>query len=153
MKGIPAYLEIKKKLLKEIEEKPVNTPICSERELSFMHKSSRMTVRRAIGELVDEGILYRDKNRGTFVADRKLNRKNTATEDLQNRETSDYRIIYYSVKDADRQIAPFLGIGTQNLCCGSFGSMKPMESQRRGRTLFQLALFPESGKNRSDESA
>lgn len=115
MKGIPVYLEIKKKLLKEIEEKPVNTPICSERELSFMHKSSRMTVRRAIDELVDEGILYRDKNRGTFVADRKLNWKNTATEDLQNRETSDYRIIYYSVKDADRQIAPFLGIGTQDL--------------------------------------
>ena len=73
-----------------------------------------MTVRRAIDELVDEGILYRDKNRGTFVADRKLNRKNTAAEGLQNREKSDYRIIYYSVKDAEKQIAPFLGISPRD---------------------------------------
>lgn len=114
MKGIPVYLEIKKKILKEIGEKPVNTPICSERELSFKYQSSRMTVRRAIDELVDEGILYRDKNRGTFVADRKLNRKNTAAEALQKREETDYRMIYYSVKDADKQIAPFLGIGTND---------------------------------------
>lgn len=114
MKGLPVYLEIKQRIINEIADKPVNAPICSERELSFKYQSSRMTVRRAIDELVDEGILYRDKNRGTFVADRKLNKKNTSTESLQSRDGRDYRMIYYSVKDADKKIAPCLGIGTED---------------------------------------
>lgn len=110
MSSAPVYLKIKQRLLRSIEAMPVNAPIASERELAFKYQSSRMTVRRAIDELVDEGVLYRDKNRGTFVADRKLLKKNTSTEALQNKEESDYRIIYYSVKTADKQMAPYLGI-------------------------------------------
>lgn len=71
----PLYLEIKQWLIKEIENTPINSPIPSERELSKMFHASRMTVRNAVNELVAEGFLYRNKNKGTFVADRSLLKK------------------------------------------------------------------------------
>ena len=115
MSNAPVYFKIKQRVLQEIKEKPVNSPISSERELAFRYHSSRMTVRRAIDELVDEGILYRDKNRGTFVADQKLIKKNTSTEGLQKTVRTEYKMIYYSVKAVDQEIAPHLGIGPDDL--------------------------------------
>ena len=67
-----------------------------------------MTVRKAIDELVEEGFLYRDKNKGTFVADRKLLKRNTAAEMLQE-EISEFIVMYFNVKDA-ADIAPILEI-------------------------------------------
>lgn len=107
----PIYPQIKKMLLEGIEDKPVNSPIPSERELAAGFKTSRMTVRNAVNELVSEGYLYRDKNRGTFVADRNLHKKNTATQTFNALENRDFKIIYMSVKDADQEIAPLLRIG------------------------------------------
>lgn len=94
----PLYVEIKKQIMKEIEDKMVNSPIPSERELSILFQASRMTVRKAINELVDEGVLYRNKNRGTFVSDRSLLKKNTAQETLKSCKTKDYRLIYFNIK-------------------------------------------------------
>lgn len=109
--GAPIYLKIKEELLEEIQNTPVNTPITSERELASRYGASRMTVRNAINELVEEGILYRDKNKGTFVADQKLVKKNTSAEMLNKEEVEDYdsTVIYFSTRDAD-EIAPYLEI-------------------------------------------
>lgn len=115
MSNVPVYLKIKQQILQEIKDKPVNTPISSERELAFRYASSRMTVRRAIDELVDEGVLYRDKNRGTFVADQKLVKKNTSVAGLHYDKEAAYKIIYYSVKTADQEISPHLGIRPEDL--------------------------------------
>ncbi len=71
----PLYLEIKQWLMKEIENAPINSPIPSERELSKIFHTSRMTVRNAVNELVAEGFLYRNKTKGTFVADKSLLKK------------------------------------------------------------------------------
>lgn len=49
-----------------------NTPIPSERDLSSIYGLSRMTVRRAIDQLVTEGLLYRVNGKGTFVSDAKV---------------------------------------------------------------------------------
>jgi GntR family transcriptional regulator len=48
-------------------EWPAEQPIPSERDLSGRYGVSRMTVRQAILELVDEGLFYREQGRGTFV--------------------------------------------------------------------------------------
>lgn len=106
----PIYLKIKEEILEEIRETPVNTSITSERELASRYKASRMTVRNAVNELVEEGFLYRDKNKGTFVADQKLIKRNTSTEAFEKHESDDYAIIYFSVKDADKEVAPHLEI-------------------------------------------
>ena len=59
----PIYLKIKERLMEDIRDKSVSTPIDSERELAVKFDVSRMTVRRAVNELVAEGYLYRNKNR------------------------------------------------------------------------------------------
>mgnify|MGYP002228045402 CR=1 FL=1 len=57
----PIYLKIKERLMEDIRDKSVSTPIDSERELAVKFDVSRMTVRRAVNELVAEGYLYRNK--------------------------------------------------------------------------------------------
>jgi GntR family transcriptional regulator len=49
-----------------------NTPIPSERELGSIYGLSRMTVRRAIDQLVTDGSLYRANGKGTFVSEAKV---------------------------------------------------------------------------------
>ena len=104
----PIYRKIKDLIMQEIEDKAANSPIDSERDMAVRFDASRMTVRKAIDELVEEGFLYRDKNKGTFVADRKLLKKNTAAEMLQE-EISEFIVMYFNVKDA-ADIAPILEI-------------------------------------------
>ena len=104
----PIYRKIKDLIMQEIEDKAANSPIDSERDMAVRFDASRMTVRKAIDELVEEGFLYRDKNKGTFVADRKLLKRNTAAEMLQE-EISEFIVMYFNVKDA-ADIAPILEI-------------------------------------------
>ena len=93
----PIYRKIKDLIMQEIEDKAANSPIDSERDMAVRFDASRMTVRKAIDELVDEGFLYRDKNKGTFVADRKLLKKNTAAEMLQE-EISEFIVMYFNIR-------------------------------------------------------
>ncbi|ATD53909.1 GntR family transcriptional regulator [Clostridium chauvoei] len=68
---IPVYYQLKNDLISKIAEgvwKPGEC-IASERELCEVYGVSRMTIRQAIGELVQEGILLRVKGKGTFVCE------------------------------------------------------------------------------------
>ncbi len=75
---VPAYYQLKKILIAKINksEFPAGSPIPSERELSDTLNISRMTVRQALNELVTEGLLYREKGKGTFVSKPQLEQKN-----------------------------------------------------------------------------
>jgi GntR family transcriptional regulator of arabinose operon len=68
---VPEYARIKRTLIAEIESGrfSVGGPIPSEAQLSAMHHVSRATVVRSLQELALEGYLFRQKGRGTFVAD------------------------------------------------------------------------------------
>lgn len=116
MRGLAAaiYLEIKKKLLEDIKDKPVNTPIDSERELAVKFDASRMTVRKAVNELVEEGYLYRNGNKGTFVADRSLHKRNTAAEILLKKEETLHKLLYFNVKEIP-DAAQRLGLAENDL--------------------------------------
>src|SRR5690625_6405333 len=69
------------------EELQPNDPIPTERELCKIHDISRMTVRMAIMSLVNEGVLYREQGKGTFVARKKqkhqLSHLRGFTEDME----------------------------------------------------------------------
>ncbi len=95
--SLPIYKRIKNKMLVEIGSLHANDPIPSERVLAHSYQASRMTVRKAIDELVDEGILYRDAKRGTYVADITTAKKNTLIDTMVNDEVS-YRVLYFDVK-------------------------------------------------------
>lgn len=68
--AVPFYAQLKQALLKKIEE-GVYAPgqmIPTEAELCRHFGVSRHTVRRALSELVQEGVVYRVPGKGTFVA-------------------------------------------------------------------------------------
>ncbi len=67
----PRYRVIKAAILDAIENgdmKP-GSQVPSENQLAQQHSVSRMTARRALSEMVDEGILMRSQGIGTFVSD------------------------------------------------------------------------------------
>jgi len=63
------YYLLKKELIDRIdrEEFKQDEPIPSERELMSQFDVSRITVRRAINELVNEGYLYTIQGKGTYI--------------------------------------------------------------------------------------
>ena len=69
--SVPLYEQLKTSIKEKIQEK-VYRPgerVPSELELEAEYKVSRITVRRAVKELCDEGILVRRQGKGTFVLD------------------------------------------------------------------------------------
>ncbi|MDN6730133.1 MAG: GntR family transcriptional regulator [Alkalibacterium sp.] len=94
---VPKYVQIKNTIFSEIQTKEYNDSIESERDLSKRLNASRMTVRKAIDELVKEGFLYREKNKGTFISDKSLWKKNTLVDDPTS-ENLEYRIVNFDVK-------------------------------------------------------
>ena len=70
--GTPLYLQLARNLRDHIESGGI-TPgnaLPSERDLSEMAGISRVTVRKAIEQLIEEGVLFRKQGSGTFVARR-----------------------------------------------------------------------------------
>lgn len=88
---IPLYFQIEE-AIKEVIEKGELAPgegLPSEHEYAEMYQVSRMTVRQAITNLVNAGYLYRQKGKGTFVAERKIEQTlqglTSFTEDMKAR--------------------------------------------------------------------
>lgn len=107
----PKYLQIIDDLKVVIETMEVNDPILSERDLETKLDASRMTIRKAIDYLVDEGYLYRKPNRGTYVADPSFRKKESQNALINLADNTDnIRILYYDVKSQDVGIAKLLGI-------------------------------------------
>lgn len=98
MVKVPVYQKIKAAMIEEIKQLEVNAAILSERSLAEKYNVSRMTVRKAVNELVDEGYLYRDLNKGTFVADEKLRKKNTSVKPFEKDDKQTYKMLYFDVK-------------------------------------------------------
>lgn len=65
----PKYYQLKNIILRKVQEEeyPEGSLMESERELMDQYKMSRITVRKAIEELVNEGYLYRIQGKGTYV--------------------------------------------------------------------------------------
>jgi len=88
---LPIYYQLKEIIRKKIahgEWKPGDR-VPSERELCAQYNISRETARKALNELMNEGIVRREQGRGTFVADPKLiqrlARLTGYTEDMRHR--------------------------------------------------------------------
>jgi GntR family transcriptional regulator len=88
---IPIYYQLEEFIKKQIEngELQPDEAIPSEREYAERYQISRMTVRQAINNLVNEGYLYRQKGRGTFVSKQKVEQRlhglTSFTEDMLER--------------------------------------------------------------------
>jgi GntR family transcriptional regulator len=67
---IPIYVQLKNYIKENIDNKTYapGQMLPSEREFTEKFSVSRMTVRQAISDLVNEGLLYREQGKGTFIA-------------------------------------------------------------------------------------
>lgn len=74
MSSLPIYIKIQNELKKEIDDGFLKNGdlVPSENELKDKYGVSRMTVRQALNNLVNDGYLYRHKGKGTFVSQRKI---------------------------------------------------------------------------------
>jgi len=115
---IPVYYQLKEIIREKIEigELKIGEKITSENKLSEIYQISRMTVRQAIKELVGEGLLYRDKGRGTFVCKPKINygfiqKLTTFYDDMVGKGyTMRTKILKQEIKPASKAIAKKLNI-------------------------------------------
>lgn len=70
--GIPLYVQIRERLRAELKDMEAGQAIPVEADLEKKFKASRITIRRAVEELVSDGLLVRQQGRGTFVQRNKL---------------------------------------------------------------------------------
>ena len=88
---VPKYYQLFSILRSQIEdgELPPLQPIPSERELEEIYNVSRTTIRQAISLLSNQGFVFREHGRGTFVAPPKLQNSlhelTSFTQDMQAR--------------------------------------------------------------------
>ena len=83
---VPLYQQIKEDIKAAIERgkyKP-NEKIPAEPELSAEYSVSRITVRRAVEELCNEGYLVKMQGRGTFVSTPRIHRKMTGGNKMES---------------------------------------------------------------------
>jgi len=107
---IPLHYQIKE-ILQEMIENEVLKPgesIPTERELCEIQGVSRMTVNKAIMSLVNEGLIYREQGKGTFVSKPKVNHEISQlkgfTEQMQeNGVVSKTKILSFKVIEATKQ--------------------------------------------------
>jgi GntR family transcriptional regulator len=88
---IPLYYQLKARIEEQIESghwKPGDR-VPSESELGEIYRVSRTTVRQALAELVNHGMLLRIQGKGTFVAEpriqQRLSQLTSFTQDMQAR--------------------------------------------------------------------
>ncbi|WP_158735722.1 GntR family transcriptional regulator [Alteribacillus sp. YIM 98480] len=98
---LPIYYQIQEMIRKKMNagEWEPGDMLPSERIFAEEFEVSRMTVRQAIIELVNEGLLRREKGKGTFVAEKKLEQTlqglTSFTEDMKARGFEPGNILNY----------------------------------------------------------
>ena len=109
---IPIYHQIEEQIRQQIDADILQQgeSIPAERLFAEKYGISRMTVRQALNNLVNDGYLYRQKGKGTFVSQKKLAQKlqglTSFTEEMKERgfEPSN-RLIHFEVIAAPARIA------------------------------------------------
>lgn len=114
---IPIYHQLEELIKNQIDSGQLqpDQAIPSEREFTEQYQISRMTVRQALTNLVNDGFLYRKKGTGTFVNERKveqvLHGLTSFSEDMLERGlTPSSEILSYEIVPASLSVAQKLEI-------------------------------------------
>ncbi|NMD70057.1 phosphonate metabolism transcriptional regulator PhnF [Bacillus sp. DNRA2] len=114
---IPIYFQLAESI-KELIEKGELRPgdaLPAEREYAEQYQISRMTVRQAFTQLVNEGYLHRLQGKGTFVSERKIEQPlqglTSFSEDMKQRGYEpESRLLHFEIIPATSKIAGQLSI-------------------------------------------
>ncbi len=111
---LPLYLQVKSMLEKKINSKEwaSGAQIPTEKELASQFGVSSITVKRAVIDLVNEGLLYRKRGKGTFVIssvpEKEIN-SSVFFASGQN-ETTIHKLLNYKIEKSDLTVAKVLEI-------------------------------------------
>jgi GntR family transcriptional regulator len=113
--GVPLYRQVQTGIEDLIRGNPSSAELpLSDAQLSERFGVSRITVRRAVDELVDAGILYRIQGVGTFVRPKKLREKLTLNSFLdawtQKAGKFDVRVAAFEKIQADKEVGERLKV-------------------------------------------
>jgi GntR family transcriptional regulator len=116
---VPIYYQLEQELRRRIEmgEWKPGDLLPSERELAERYRISRMTVRQALADLVNDGLLYRERGRGTFVARPKIHKRLSSltsfTEDMRARgKLAGAKVLELKLEPASPVVAQDLAVPT-----------------------------------------
>jgi GntR family transcriptional regulator len=119
---VPIYYQIEEWMKQQIEHGKWKTgeSIPSERELSEQFEVSRMTIRQALANLVQEGILLKKKGLGTFVKEQKFEQvlqglTSFSEEMIKRGMTPKSILINFEKVNANPQVALQLDLTTNEL--------------------------------------
>jgi GntR family transcriptional regulator len=158
---IPIYYQLIQYIKAQIEKGlwKENDIVPSERELCEKFQISRMTVRQALESLVNEGVLYRKRGIGTFIAkpkvDQGLTRLTNFTTDMLSRGMEPgSKTLETNILNASEEIAQKLGIKQGEkvieLCRLRLANGEPM-AMERAFLVYDMAymVLQESMENKS----
>ncbi|MFZ4451392.1 GntR family transcriptional regulator [Salibacterium aidingense] len=116
---LPIYYQIQEMIRKKIDtaEWEPGDMLPSERIFAEDFDVSRMTVRQAVTELANEGLLHREKGKGTFVAEPKIEQPlqglTSFTEDMKARGLAPGSVlIQYTLRTAPLKVSEKLQANT-----------------------------------------
>lgn len=114
MKETPKYLLIAEKLKHEIEtgEYKPNDQVPKEFDLAKSYNVSRITVRNAMKELENQGLIYRIQGAGTYVKEQNISQAavNSNQLELINLKKYKLKLLDFEVGQGAPNVAKFLGI-------------------------------------------
>ncbi|KXT76547.1 GntR family transcriptional regulator [Streptococcus sp. DD12] len=153
---LPAYIQIHDRLRDEIDkgEWRIGSRLPSERDLADDFGVSRMTMRQAIGLLVDEGLLERRRGSGTYVVGsqvRETMRVTTSFTEIVKSQgrTPSSRLISYERVHPNEQEVKNLGITAHSYII----RMERVRYADQMPVVFEVAAIPEKFiKNMDKES-
>ena len=115
--GIPLYTQLTDLLREHIATGVLlpNTQLPSERVLCDQHGVSRITVRKALGELAHEGLIYTSVGKGSYVAESTLSEElqplSSFSDDIRRRGmTPTSQVLEAAIVHADDVVADRLGV-------------------------------------------
>lgn len=142
----PLYYQIKSILKSQIlsNEFKENQRFPSETELCVQYNVSRATVRQALSEMVREGLIYRDKGRGSFVTDgvglRRLSLKGTIENLIAAGEGSRIKVAEYRQIHPPPNIAKIFKLGMKE----KVYQLGLVRSIPKGTFAYSFVYFPTS---------
>lgn len=118
---LPLHYQLKEIIQEMIENEELapGEAIPPEREICEVQGVSRMTVNKAIMALVNEGVLYREQGKGTFVSKPKVkqeleNLKGFTKEMAEKGLKTDSKILSFSIKEATKKNFEALEMDEEN---------------------------------------
>lgn len=153
--GLPMYRQLSNIIRTNVENGvyEANQKIPTEMELGKKYNVSRVTVRKALEELVEDGILLRKQGKGTFISEKKttnVNYPQTSFADacLLSGKKPTTRLLSYSMEIPTKKIAEFFGIEQTEMVI----KIRRIRMADGEPIILEIDYFPESYSFLADEA-